>query len=149
MYVLFWSNPSCLVGTSNLSIPLPDHIDFPSWNAQLRCYCFLRHSFWPLRGYSRFVSKEYCKSLGLLGPWWDMPQTLQSNVAVPLTKPAATQNYSIWSIKQKRPCELHLSQLLLSFVHFVQACGDNGCIPVGTKIAETSDPSSSASLCFT
>lgn len=55
----------------------------PSWNAQLRCYCFLRHSFWPLRGYSRFMSKEYCKSLGLLGhdgtcrkrysPTWQCP----------------------------------------------------------------------------
>ena len=73
----------------------------PSWNAQLRCYCFLRHSSWPLRGYSRFVLKEYCKSLGLLGR--DMPQTLQSKVAVPLTKPAATQNYPIGSIKQTGP----------------------------------------------
>lgn len=86
--------------------------------------------------------KRVLQIIGPIGTWWDMPQTLQSNVA-------ATQNYAIWSIKQKRPCGLHLSQLLLSFVHFVQACGDNGCIPVGTKIAETSDPSSSASLCFT
>lgn len=56
----------------------------PSWNAQLRCYCFLRHSFWPLRGYSRFVLKEYCKSLGLLwhdgtcrkrySPTWQQPK---------------------------------------------------------------------------
>lgn len=134
MYVLFWSNPSCLVGTSNLSM-LPDHIDLPIWASNL----------FPAETRSCVATVSFAIHFGLFVAILDSCQKSTANHWAYWDMMGHAANATVQ--RGSAPDKARSNPKLLYLKHQTE---ETLRAPFGgTKIAETSDPSSSASLCFT